>query len=205
MMQIKKIIIFSLLISNITSIYCIKKSTAFIATGAFAGVSALASYAIWPLVKNEVHPALLAVSSIVVTSCLYSSLYERTPQGRLAQANKLINQLASHKLIQYSFSSDNAFFTAVHDVYLIHDLPLISAYNHLIQLLPMVNSTSFLIHKALSDSKSNKILREKCRCALLRTKRIFNNISHAIRRIREHKDYLAQLRIYKEFLANDKK
>jgi hypothetical protein len=45
------------------------------------------------------------------------------------------------------------------------------------------------------------LLQEECDASRSRANTLFKNISDAIKRIREHKDYLSQLALYKESLA----
>jgi hypothetical protein len=202
------IIIYSILLGNSVSVFAIQKTTARVTTGVIAASSTALCYKQWPhiqsLSNNRMHPICLGAAGALITSSVYSYLYSLTPEGRLAQANVLMKKLARHKLIQSSFNTDRAFFDAVHDNYLTHDLPLISAYNHLILLIPSVQTIFHLIQKAALETNNNNELKQQCRQALLRIKALQKNISHAIKRIREHKDYLPQLQIYKEFLVNDK-
>ncbi len=90
------------------------------------------------------------------------------------------------------------------DVYLTDDLPLISAYNHLINLVPMMHYTLSLINKASAEVGRDVLLQEECDASLSRANILFKNISDALKRIRDHKDYLPQLSIYKESLAQEK-
>ena len=182
----------------------IQQKTALFGTGGVALLSAVASYKAWLLLNKKVHPAVFCAPSALLTACAYHHLQTVTPQGRLKRADNLLNDLARHTLISHSFNNDKAFFDAVHDVYLTEDLPLISAYNHLITLLPNAHYAFSLISSAASQAEKNSSLQEACDAALLRAKELFSNMSNAIKRIRTHKDYLAQLQIYKEFLANEK-
>ena len=96
---------------------------------------------------------------------------------------------------------DNSFFDAVHDVYLTEDLPLISAYNTLIDLVPVVHNALALVSKASAQSGRDASLQERCDSLRCVAHQFLNNISQSLKRIRAHKDYLPQLRIYKEFLS----
>ena len=48
------------------------------------------------------------------------------------------------------------------------------------------------------------LLQEECDASLSRANKLFRNIADAIKRIREHKDYLSQLTLHKESLAQEK-
>lgn len=196
------IVLFNSIITTI--VYPIQQKTALFGTASVALLSAVASYKAWLLSNKQIHPAIFYAPSSLLIACAYHHLQSITPQGRLNRATILLNDLSQHILINNSFSSDNAFFDAVHDVYLTDDLPLISAYNHLIELLPNAHYAFSLISSAASQAEKNSPLQEACETALLRAKKLFTNMSNAIKLIRAHKDYLTQLQIYKEFLANEK-
>jgi hypothetical protein len=204
MKRIHITIVKNLFLVLILPLHGVQKKTAQITTALIALGSTAASYKGWLLVKDTVHPAVCGTLNMLVASCAYSYLYSLTPEGRLRKANKILDQLTEHSLAKRSFDSDRLFFDAVHDVYLTYDLPLISAYNHLINLLPNIQKAFDLIDQALSETHNNKNLKKKGNNAQLRTNILFNNISAAIKRIREHKDYLSQLKIYKEFLVDEK-
>ena len=198
------IMICSFFMMNIFSVFGIQKKTVYVATGCAAALSAVVSYNAWPLVKSELHPAVFGAGSAFMTSAVYCYLYAFTPEGRLKKAQRMINELMQHRLLRTTFTNDKASFDAVHDAYLTHDLPLISAYNHLVILLSTVQNIFGLINKASKEVCNNEQLQENCALSFARAKVVFTNISDAIKRIRAHKDYLPQLQIYKEFLANDK-
>jgi hypothetical protein len=89
-------------------------------------------------------------------------------------------------------------------MYLTDDLPLISAYNHLINLVSTMHYTLSLINTASAEVGKDVLLQEECDASLSRANTLFSNVSSAIKRIRSHKDYLSQLSIYKESLAQEK-
>ena len=115
----------------------------------------------------------------------------------------MLNDIARHTLARIEFDNDKLFFDAVQDVYLTDDLPLISAYNHLLYLVPTIHYALSLINKASAQVGRDVLLQEECDASLSRANILFSNISSAIKRIRDHKDYLAQLSIYKESLAQE--
>jgi hypothetical protein len=205
-MQIKRrVIINSILITLIIPIYGIQKNTVYLGTSLTAIIGGLGSYKTWSFLKNDIHPAVFGIITTALTSSVYFYLYKFTPEGRLRKADILLDELMHYKLAKFPFNNDKEFFNTVHDVYLTHDLPLISAYNHLIYLVPMVQRVFWLIHKSsIEIPKRNYILRNNYIITLKNIKKTFRNISEAIKRIRAHKDYLPQLQIYKEFLINDK-
>jgi hypothetical protein len=166
--------------------------------------SVAASYYTWITAEKRINPVFLAVISGIVTATVSYELYCMTPGKRIDIAYNRINELTHNNLIKNSFSSDDQFFDALQDIYLSDDLPLISAYNHLISALPTIHEALSLINKASTEKNKTIALDKRCQVAQVYAQNILKNISYAIKNIREHKDYLRQLQIYKEFLTSEK-
>ncbi|HLJ30890.1 MAG TPA: hypothetical protein VKU36_00500 [Candidatus Babeliales bacterium] len=190
-----------LLLISAFPLQAIQSSTANISTALVGVLSGAASYAIECEIPNKIPPAIFVSASCCITAVTYMLLHRSTPLGRIKRANILLNDLSRHTLARTCFHSDKAFYDAVQDVYLTDDLPLISAYNHLISLLPTSHYALSLINKASAEVYKDVLLQEECDASRSRANTLFKNISDAIKRIREHKDYLSQLALYKESLA----
>jgi hypothetical protein len=185
------------------SLQAIQKSTANICTALIASVCTGCSYKIAHELPENIHPFALVGMSSLITAITYYSLHQSTPAGRIKRANILLDNLARHTFARIHFDSEQAFFDAVQDVYLTDDLPLISAYNHLIDLIPMIHYAFGLINKASAQGRKDTLLQKECNASLSCAKKLFKNVSDAIKRIRGHKDYLSQLTIYKESLLQE--
>jgi hypothetical protein len=201
--MIKKTSLLIILITQ-SSLYAIQESTANTATVLVAVACAGGSYKIMQEFPGTIHPLSFVGASSVITGISYYLLHRSTPLGRIKRANALLNELCRHSLVRITFDSEKSFFDAVQDVYLTDDLPLISAYNHLIALVPTVHYAFSLINKASAEVGRDVLLQEECDASSSHAHKFFKNISDAIKRIRDHKDYLSQLAIYKESLAQDK-
>jgi hypothetical protein len=201
----KKIIslVISLSLCNV-SLQGIQSSTADACTALVAAACAGSSYKLYFDAPKTFNPGILAGASCVITAVAYHFLHTATPAGRIKRANILLDDIARHTLARVAFDDEIVFFDAVQDMYLTEDLPLISAYNHLINLVPAMHYTLSLINKASAEVRKDVLLQEECDASLSRANLLFDNISDAIKRIRNHKDYLSQLSIYKENLAQEK-
>ena len=191
-------------ITTHVSIQPIYNSTAQYGTALTAFLCAGSSYKIIREFPGAIHPAVLAGISGLTTVGAYYLLHRSTPIGRIKRANALLNEISRHTLARTTFDSDRLFFDAVQDVYLTDDLPLMSAYNHLLVLVPNVHYALGLINKASAEVCKDVLLQEECDASLSRANKLFKNIADAIKRIREHKDYLSQLTLYKESLTQEK-
>ena len=155
-------------------------------------------------VKENSFPKFFIGASLIATGMSYTFLHSMTPAGRIKRANILLNELARHTLARTYFDNQQLFYDAIQDEFLREDLPLISAYNHLISLLPQIHCAFGLINKAAVEVGTVASLQEEYNSSLASANELFRNISLALKRIREHKDYLSQLTIYKESLNNAK-
>jgi hypothetical protein len=198
----KIIILFFMLIFNNTS-HPIQNSTADMCTAITAAACAGGSYKIWSETQ-KIHPAVCAGVSCVITAATYHLLHQSTPAGRIKRANILLDDIARHTLARISFDDEQSFFDAIQDMYLTDDLPLMSAYNHLINLVATMHYALSLINKASAEVGKDALLQEECDASSSRANTVFKNISDAIKRIRDHKDYLSQLAVYKESLVQEK-
>lgn len=185
-------------------IYSIQKSTANVCTFLVACVCSAGSYQLYHVHSNTLSPLILVGVSSAITGISYHLFHQSTPIGRLKRANVLLNEIARHTLARITFDNEKIFFDTVQDVYLTNDLPLISAYHHLLSLVPTVRYALSLINKASAQVGKDVLLQEECDASLSRANKLFSNISCAIKYIRDHKDYLSQLAIYKESLAQEK-
>jgi len=199
--QTSKILFYIVIVMHCAQSCAISQKAIYATTGLTAVASGVASYLAIPLFKTEMHPAVFGAASVLGTSSVYCCLSYFTPEYRLKKAHALLKQLSKRSLIHYAFAQDKTFFDAIHSIYLTHDLPLISAYNHLVFSLPTVQEAFTLIRKAAAEAGKDKKLKVRCKLALAQAKNVLKYISYAIKRIRDHRDYLPQLRIYKEFLV----
>lgn len=199
-----KIMLLALIVGCSIPAQAIQKTTANIVAGLFAAGSTAASYNGYIFAQSKVHPAFFGVANVALISAVYYYVHTFTPEGKLSKANYLLDELCRYKLVKNSFDTDKKFFDTVYDIYLIDDLPLISAYNQLVELLPLSHSATSFISQASAEVGKNVILQEECDVALSMSKMLFSNIASALKKIREHKDYLEQLKLYKEFLSSDK-
>ena len=201
--SMKKTIFFFFILTFPNASHPIQSSTADICTAIIAAACAGGSYKIWSE-THKIHPAICAGVSCVITAVTYHLLHQSTPAGRIKRANILLDDIARHTLARVSFDDEESFFDAVQDMYLTDDLPLMSAYNHLINLVATMHYTLSLINTASAEVGKDVLLQEECDASSSRANILFKNISDAIKRIRDHKNYLSQLSIYKESLAQEK-
>ena len=202
-LTIKKNLILTVVVS-ISPAYAIQESTAKIGAGIVAIISSAGSYSLMREFPGKFSSLAFVGGTAVMTVGCYYILHRATPAGRIKRANVMLNEIARHTLARMSFSDEASFFDAVHDIYLTDDLPLISAYNHLLSIVPDVHYALSLINKASAEVGRDVLLEEECDASLSRANTLFKNISDALKRIRSHKDYLAQLNLYKENILHEK-
>jgi hypothetical protein len=202
--QIKKIYFLTLLSGFMSfPMHSIQQSTGIAIATIASLVSTVGSYKTWHALNKSIYPHVLFIANGLFLSGVSYYLYTITPQGRLKKVRQLLQELSENTLIKYPFDTEETFFTAVYDIHLTDDLPLISAYNNLVDLLPKTHYIFGMISKIAPDICNDSELQRAYSEVDMQSQELFNHISEAIKRIREHKDYLTQLKIYKEFIANE--
>jgi len=196
---IKSFLLFTILTMNF-SLSALRYSTVNACTALVAFGCASCSYTLAREMAMSRHAYGLASISALITGATYYALYQLTPSGRCKKANILLKEIARYPFANTYFNNEQEFFDAIEDVYLTCDLPLIKAYNDLVQIVAKIACALDLINKSLDQTGSNKTLKKKCKKLLCEGNRLFKNIGRAIKFIRGHKDYLAQLSIYKDSL-----
>ncbi|HSC24641.1 MAG TPA: hypothetical protein VLB80_00285 [Candidatus Babeliales bacterium] len=184
-------------------LHAIQPSTAKISTAITFALCVSGSYILKSKIPTEVHPAIFGSMSCLVTTLMYYILYQATPVGRIKRANNLLKEITHYTLATTHFDDDIIFFDKIQDLYLTFNLPIISAHNDLVDLVPIVHYAIDLINKASADSDEDEFLQKKCDISLSHAITLFHNISNAIKRIRNHKDYLSQLNIHRENIIQE--
>ncbi len=200
MNRLRKIIL-NIVIATITfNAIAIQLKTAQMISGAI-GIGALGTSTVaW----RTTHPAIFAALSGLLSGVSYYYLYQITPDGRLQRVSGLINQLNKNTLATIHFYSKDKFFDAVYDIYIDQDLPLISAYCEVLNLLPLALLANQLIKTTQTEVRQNDGLAKICNSFQLHVKQLIKNITRSLKYIRNNQDYLPQLKIYKQFFAAEK-
>ncbi len=196
----KHIFLSIIIIFSSTHISAVLLSTARLLSGAiglaYLGTSSIA----W----KDVRPMYCGIASAVISVLSYRHLYQTTPEGKLLRATIMLEQIKKVLLAEQTFSSEEVFLKTLHEVYIAYDLPLISAYEQLVTLLPIVHQAYQLLNDVAKHVADNDELAQQTDASLIQARRFIKNITTSIKWIRAHKDYLPQLKIYKQFIATQK-
>jgi|GEM_PF-6797938 len=120
----------------------------------------------------------------------YMLLYQFTPIGRMENAERQLNVIASHGLVNRQWVSERGILDAVDNIYITRKWPLIAAFNDLTSYI----NISFRVHEL-----TNKVVREdhtfaKRAAALNKKADIYaDNITTALKTIKTSTEYLDQL------------
>lgn len=173
-------------------------------TGCMALTYTAGVYGLYDKVGNDNALLYLVAAGVFVTGLTHRVLGYTTPERLLDKAEFLLKKLAAYKFVKITFKEEASFFDAVYDVYLMEDLPLIAAYKTLLELVSLSHTAHGFINQALACAKQDAFLQERCEALHYKSEKLHKNISQAIKRIRLHKDYLPQLRFYKQFVLKEK-
>ncbi len=202
--HVLKIILVVIFAGSANNAFTIKLKTAKTVTGLTVLASLCGSYKLRNDCFPQTHFGYFACASAVISLGAYYTLYQYTPEGRMYRASLLLDDISQYKLATNNFTQEHVFFDILHELYITNDLPLISAYNALTAILPHAHCALKLLQKAQAEIGDNYELADKCEALLSEAQYVLSNIINSIKMVRNHKDYLEQLRIYKQFLASEK-
>ena len=193
------------------SVFCffttqpIQESTVHLATGVTGIVSFVGGYFLSSHCKVAYPIIWSALSAAGISGLLYAILYRFTPRGRLELARMKAACIERNSIATHSFTDEATFFNALQEVYLASDLWLVDAYNSLKMLAEQACSAHELLDEARTEGIDDYILVQECNTLLPRVRQAQVNISNAIKMIRNNKEYIAQLKIHNQVLAEEKK
>jgi hypothetical protein len=124
-----------------------------------------------------------------------------TPENRLKRAKSKINKIEGNPIASKAFEDESGLLDALEECYVTSDLPLITGYNGLSQLLAESVDAVELVIAAKEEAPSFEFS-EHCDICLARLKEIKKNIIDAVKAIRKNEKYLKQLEIHKKEQAH---
>lgn len=150
---------------------------------------------------GKLHPALSGVGGVLggaaIGTAAYFILYEYTPEGRTARANKKMNRILMNPMSTHYYINEKDFFDALQSVYVVHDLWLIGAFRELSSLLQDAYDVVSLVEQVKAESDNYGLI-QQCEALKPKARMAIANITKAIKTIRENKEYVEQLKIQKE-------
>lgn len=151
---------------------------------------------------GKFHPVVSGIGGVLggaaVGGIAYYILYEYTPEGRTARANRKMNRILSNPMATRSFDTEKEFFNALQSVYVVHDLWLIGAFRELSSLLQDAYDVVSLVEQVKAEVPDNYGLVQQCDTLKPKARMAITYITQAIKTIRENKEYIEQLKIQKE-------
>ncbi len=160
---------------------------------------ALATHA---LSKNALLSAVAAGGSGFIT---YQILNQFTAEGRLTRARTKFDYVTRNTLAMREFHSDEEFFKVLDAMYVLSDLPLITAYNDMAFLITQGYDALSLLDAAKSESNFDLNIIQQCDILIPRIHRALGLMTEAVRRIRSSSEYIKQVKLYKEMQAAKEK
>jgi hypothetical protein len=188
---------FLLAFSSVGVIHPISLQTVYGATGGVGLVSAAGTY--WFTNKNNFSsPILWSLGAGGLASlATYLFLYQFTPEGRYAWAQEKVRQAGCNPLSSQAFESDAAFFDVVEDLYIGEDWWLVTAFNELTALHDGCRMALDQLDQAKAGAADNFSLVQQCNTLASIDRKYILNLTNAIKRIRNHKDYISQMKEFK--------
>jgi len=135
----------------------------------------------------------------------YQILSQFTAEGRLARARVKFDYMSRSYFSSHEFDSEELFFNAVQEVYVLSDLPLMTAYNDLAYYIAQGYEALSLLDAAKSESNFDLNIIQQCDVLIPRIHRALSLMTESVKRIRSSSEYIKQVKIYKEMQAAKEK
>jgi hypothetical protein len=166
-------------------------------TGGVGVLSTAGTY--WFTSKHDFsYPAVWSIGvGGLASAATYFLLYQYTPEGRYAWAQVRVQQAGCNPLSSQPFESDAAFFDVVEDLYIGEDWWLVTAFNELTILLDGCRLALDQLDQAKAGSGDNFSFVQQCNTLSGVARKYILNMTNAVKRIRNHKDYIAQMKEFK--------
>jgi hypothetical protein len=151
---------------------------------------------------GRLHPVWSTLGGVTGGATLagltYLLLYQFTPEGRTEKAIEYITQIEHNPITQQEFTTEKEFLDALQNAYVMHDLWLIAAFRDLSLLLKRAQDVLHLVDQVQREAPENSSLLQQCEPLVLHAHKAIRVITQTIKKIRENKEYIAQLKIQKE-------
>lgn len=183
---------FCILAGLVTSTQPISNEAVYVGT---AG-TALGAYLITRHISDS---NLLGLAAGAGTGFLaYQILNQFTAHGRLERARVKFDYITRNTLATREFNSDQDFFRALNELYVLSDLPLIIAYNDLAYLIAQAYDALSLLDAAKAEGNFDLNIVQQCDILIPRLHHNLSLMTEAVKRIRASSEYMAQVKLYKE-------
>lgn len=200
MNKVKKVFLgLALSLSLFGSSYPIQQSTAYLLSGA-TGVGAGLGY--YHFVNEKIWQAGLC--GIVSAGFAYLFLREFTPEVKFERAKNKLLQAETGLFATYIYESNRAFFNDMDTAYAAYDLPLAAAFKDLDRRLHLIQEAKLLFEDANSQLE-NIIFRQLCSSYIKRSYSLSRTVVDAIKRIKGHRNFTEQLKIYEKRRISEKR
>lgn len=147
---------------------------------------------------NFSYPILWSLGAGGLTGATaYYFLYQFTPEGRYAWAQNKVRQAGCNPLSEQPFDSDSAFFDVVEDLYIGEDWWLVTAFNELTMLHEGCRAAIEQLEQARCGAMDNFSFVQQCNSLSSLARKYILNLTNAVKRIRNHKDYIPQMKEFK--------
>lgn len=148
------------------------------------------------LTESNIAGLIVGLGSGLLT---YGILYQYTPEGRFSRAKTAYDQISKNYFATNEFESEEAFFAALDDLYVLHDLPLVAAYNTLTGLIEQGFDALNLLEAAKSEGNSAMV--QECELLYPRIRCAIELMTQSAKRIRSNTEFIKQVKIQKEVEA----
>jgi len=163
--------------------YSISPTTAYLITGATGIGAAGLTY----LNKNDELVLGWGVGGVFATGLVYWLMNRITPQGRFNRAKSKVEKIRNNPLALKAFASEEQLISELQEVYITHDLPLVTAFNDLSNLYQESLNAVGLLNAAMADCYEHSFVANSKRF-IAEAQSMRDNLMNVIKMVRGNND-----------------
>ncbi len=190
MKKMARILSFVIVTSFVSNTYPISQATAYVLTGA----SGITATGLTYLNQGDDYVWAWGAGGIFATGLIYWLTNRITPHGRLGRAKSKVEKIRNNSLALKPFESEEQLMNHLQEVYVTHDLPLVTAFNDLSNLYQESINAVGLLNAAMTDCHEYDFV-QNCQRLITEAGAMRDNLTKVIKMVRGNKEYLEQVKL----------
>ncbi len=177
-----------------------------------AGIGALAAFGTHHMMDSSSTDLknnfpIVCLVGLVSWGIASSILYESTPEGKLQLSESTIFRITKNPFAQNNYiGNDNSvLYDAIKTYYITHSYWLIAANNEFITYVEQLGNCLRLLDEAMIEKRYDYVFISRCEQLNNMASRAIERLSHNIKIIRAHSEYLEQLKAWNELKIQEQK
>lgn len=142
--------------------------------------------------------------SLICGWVMHEVMYSFTPESKFQAAQSFVMQLSNNAVAMYAFDNEDELIDTLHDIYVLHDLWLVRAYHDMTTLLERATHHLQCVKDARKARYGDHMFARICNEIIKRLDVSISNLVNAVKVVKNHPEYMEQLKLYKEMQAKER-